>query len=159
MDQGKSTSDRTPIETAKPENQGLNTPLTSPCKQDPISELHVFNSGFQNFFSSHIHLYGTKLFNKGYAHCPLPLWCSKLATKKASQRSLQKRICHYDVSKLAIKKASQRSLQNDCYSKSHWLCCDLQLITVSMIPCRNKLLLSLACLYDYFRLDVTTDCL
>ena len=100
MDQGKSTSDRTPIEITKPENQGLNTPLTSPCKQDPISELHVFNSGFQNFFSSHIHLYGTKLFNKGYAHCPLPLWCSKLATKKASQRSLQKRICHYDVSKL-----------------------------------------------------------
>ena len=67
MDQGKSTSDRTPIETAKPENQGLNTPLTSPCKQDPISELRVFNSGFQNFFSSHIHLYGTKIFNKGYA--------------------------------------------------------------------------------------------
>ena len=67
MDQGKSTSDKTPIETAKPENQGLNTPLTSPCKQDPINELRVFNSGFQNFFSSHIHLYGTKIFNKGYA--------------------------------------------------------------------------------------------
>ena len=117
MDQGKSTSDRTPIETAKPENQGLNTPLTSPCKQDPISELRVFNSGFHNFFSSHIHLYGTKLFNKGYAHYHYDV--SKLATNKASQRSLQKRICHYDVSKLAIKKASQRSPQNDCYSKSH----------------------------------------